>query len=73
MSTEITRLKFGSISKTEQTYDIGRSSIYELRREHPDLIVKFGAKSLVDFEVMDRIMASLPRGVSKIRIRKAKK
>jgi hypothetical protein len=64
--------KFGSISAATQKYGVGRSSMYLLSNENPDLIVKFGAKSLVDYGVMDRIMASLPRGLSKIRFGKAK-
>ena len=59
--TEIAR--FGSISAATATFGIGRSSLY---------LLKFGAKSLVDYGVLQDIVNALPTGASKIRVRKAK-
>jgi hypothetical protein len=62
--TDLARPRFGSINAAVATYSIGRSSIYELAREHHDLFVKFRTKTLVDYGVMDRIVDALPRGRS---------
>jgi hypothetical protein len=68
--TEIAR--FGSISAATATFGIGRSSLYLLAAKHPTLLRKFGAKSLVDYGVLQDIVNALPTGASKIRVRKAK-
>jgi hypothetical protein len=63
--TEITRPKSGSIKRAVAIYGIGRSSLYGLARKHPQLFRKFGAKTLVDYEVLEDIIDGLPTGVDK--------
>jgi hypothetical protein len=37
-----------------------RSRLYELALEHPQLFRKDGTSTLVDFDVLDRILGALP-------------
>jgi len=39
-----------------------RSKLHQWAAEHEGLFLKDGASTLVDFDVLDRIMDSLPRG-----------
>jgi hypothetical protein len=48
-----------------------RSKLYELAADYPDLFRKAGTRVIVDFDVIDRIVAALPR--AEIRPPKAKR
>ena len=51
---------FGRISDIKARSPLGRSSLYELAQKHPGLFKKFGAVTVVDFALHDKILAALP-------------
>jgi hypothetical protein len=53
--------RFGSIWQACAYAGIGRSKLYELARQNPDLMRKCDGKSIIDFPVLDRIFDALPR------------
>ncbi len=54
------RPRFGKVATASAYSGRSRSRIYELATENPGLIRKDGASSLVDFDVLDRILDALP-------------
>jgi hypothetical protein len=54
------RPRFGKIPAALEYAAISRSRLYQWRTTHPDLFRKNGAASLVDFDVLDRILDGLP-------------
>ena len=53
--------RFGRIRKAVEYGGISRSGLYVLAGAHPDLFVKFGKSTLVNFDVLDRVLDRLPR------------
>jgi hypothetical protein len=60
VSEESLRPRTGKIRAAVQYSGIGRSSLYELAPQHEGLFLKFGDSTLVNFEVLDRIIDGLP-------------
>src|SRR5262252_8476084 len=50
----------GSIKQACSRYGIGRSSLYQKAACTPGLFKKWGTKTLVDYEIMDRVFSELP-------------
>jgi hypothetical protein len=66
MSAEPTsRRRFGKLSEATAYSAISRATLYELAPKYPGLFRKNGAATIVDFEVLDRILNGLP--VAKIK------
>jgi hypothetical protein len=59
MTTDVAP-RYGRISEAQKRYASSRSGIYRLAADHPGLLVKMGASTLVNYEVLDRIYAGLP-------------
>lgn len=53
--------RYGRIEAAKKRNGVSRSAVYRLAGEHPDLLVKMGNSTFVNFEVLDRIYANLPR------------
>ena len=71
MSEELPRPRTGKIRAAVQYSGIGRSSLYELAPQYEGLFLKFKKSTLVNFEVLDRIINALPP--AKIKAPPAKK
>jgi hypothetical protein len=56
----IGRPRHGKISLATRYSGRSRSKLYQWAAEHEGLFLKDGASTLVDFDVLDRIMDSLP-------------
>jgi hypothetical protein len=54
------RPRTGKIPDAVEYSGIGRSSLYELAPQYEGLFVKFRDSTLVNFEVLDRIIDELP-------------
>jgi hypothetical protein len=54
------RPRTGKIPDAVEYSGIGRSSFYELAPQYEGLFVKFRDSTLVNFEVLDRIIDELP-------------
>jgi hypothetical protein len=54
------RGRWGTVKKTPQHFPLGKTEIYEFAREHPELLRKWGRKTLVDWDFLDKIMDALP-------------
>jgi hypothetical protein len=54
------RPRFGKLATAIAYSGRSRSRLYELAAENPGLIRKDGASTLIDFDVLDRILDSLP-------------
>jgi hypothetical protein len=50
----------GAIPAAVDYSGLGRTSLYKLAPAHPGLFRKAGAKTLVDFDVLDAILDALP-------------
>jgi hypothetical protein len=59
------RRRFGRISEASTYSAISRATLYELAPKWPGLFRKNGAATIVDFEILDRILDGLP--VAKIK------
>jgi hypothetical protein len=51
--------RFGRIPEAVTYGAISRSTLYEWRRERPELFRKNGDSTIVDFDVLDQILDSL--------------
>jgi hypothetical protein len=54
------RPRMGKVPAAVEYSGRSRSRLYELAQEHRDLFRKDGASTLVDFDVLDRILDALP-------------
>jgi hypothetical protein len=54
------RPRFGRIPAARIYSGVGRSSLYRLAGMTPGLFKKHGKSTLVDFDVLDRILDALP-------------
>ncbi len=61
----LTRPRFGKIPAAVAYSGLGRSKLYEVAAENPGLFKKSGASTLVDFEILDKILNDLPVAVIK--------
>jgi hypothetical protein len=52
--------RFGRIPRAVEYGGISRSGLYLLAVQHRDLFKKNGRTTLVDFDVLDRVLNSLP-------------
>jgi hypothetical protein len=52
--------RFARINSVTATHPVGRSNLYKLAAEHPGLFRKHGWNTLVDTEMLDRILDALP-------------
>lgn len=52
--------EMGRITLATATFGVSRSGIYRMAAQHPGLLVKLGAATLVDFRKLREILASLP-------------
>ena len=59
------RPRFGKIPAAMHYSGFGRSKLYEVAADHPGLFRKSGVTTLVDFEILDEILNSLPVAVIK--------
>ena len=59
------RPRFGKIPAAVDYSGLGRSKLYEVAADNPGLFRKSGATTLVDFEILDRILNNLPVAVIK--------
>ena len=60
MSSENVRPRSGKIPAAIKHSGITRSSLYKLRTKYPDLFRKNGHATLIDFNVLDRVIDELP-------------
>jgi hypothetical protein len=61
MSTQtISAAKFGRIPDAAARCGLSRSALYELAEKHRGLFRKYGSATIVDFGLLDRILADLP-------------
>jgi hypothetical protein len=57
---------FGSIADSEVILGMPRTAIYDkLIRHHPELLIQFGGRSLIDLEAAAAIVREMPRGPRK--------
>jgi hypothetical protein len=56
----VTRPRFGRIPAAMRYSGRGRTRLYEWANEYPGLFRKDGASTIVDFDVLDRILDGLP-------------
>jgi len=61
------RPRFGCIRMAIDYSGLGRSKLYVAADKHPGLFRKNGSATLVDFDVLDRILDALPTGKMKPR------
>jgi hypothetical protein len=59
------RPRCGRIRDARIYSGFGRSKLYELAAAHPGLFLKDGRAIVVDYDVLDAIIAALPRAVIK--------
>jgi hypothetical protein len=52
--------RFGRISTARQRSGLGRGALYQLASQHIGLFRKFGVATIVDLELLDQILATLP-------------
>jgi hypothetical protein len=63
-STKYTvRPRFGKIPTASAYSGLGRTSLYDLAEQHQGLFKKFGTATLVDLNVLDKILDQLPDAV----------
>jgi hypothetical protein len=71
-STKYTvRPRFGKIPTANAYSGLGRTSLYELAEQHQGLFKKYGAATLVDFDILDQILDQLPHAVINVSTAKA--
>jgi hypothetical protein len=61
----LVRPRSGRIKDAVLYSGFARSKLYELAADYPDLFRKAGARVIVDYDVLDAIIAALPRAVIK--------
>jgi hypothetical protein len=59
------RPRSGRIKHAIRYSGFGRSKLYELAAAHPGLFLKDGRAVVVDYNVLDAIVAALPRAIIK--------
>jgi hypothetical protein len=62
-SARFHRPRFGRIPAARIYSGLGRSSLYQLAGMTPGLFKKHGKSTLVDFDVLDRILDALPAAI----------
>jgi hypothetical protein len=60
MSVDLETLRFGRIPDAERRSGLKRSYLYKLAGKNPGLFKKAGAATIVDFVILDQILAALP-------------
>ena len=60
MSTTTTLARWGKLPVAISRSGLSRSTLYEMAEQYPDLFRKHGAATIVDLELLDQILASLP-------------
>jgi hypothetical protein len=60
MPFENMRPRAGKIPAAIKRSGIARSSLYKLRAKYPELFRKLGSATLIDFDVLDRVIDELP-------------
>src|SRR5262249_22642543 len=60
MPSENVRPRSGKIPAAIQRSGIARSSLYKLRAKYPELFRKLGSATLIDFDVLDRVIEAPP-------------
>jgi hypothetical protein len=71
MSAEPTsRRRFGRIPAASEYSALSRATLYELAPKYPGLFRKNGSATIVDFDVLDRVLDALPVAKIKPVIRK---
>src|SRR5262249_37330533 len=63
----------GSIKQACSRYGIGRASPHPKAACTPRLFRKWGAKTLVDYEIMDKVFSELPPAEIKLPLSKARR
>ena len=57
---------FGTITEASVIFGMSRTAIYDkLLRHHPELLIRFGGRSLIDLEPAAAILRGMPRGPRK--------
>jgi hypothetical protein len=72
-ATRSLRPRSGSIKQACSRYGIGRSSLYQKAACTPGLFKKWGTKTLVDYEIMDKVFSELPPAEIKLPLSKARR
>jgi hypothetical protein len=54
------RRRFGKIPAATEYSALSRATLYELAPQHPGLFRKNGSATIVDFDILDGILDSLP-------------
>jgi hypothetical protein len=70
--TRFARPRFGRIPIAESYSGVSRSRLYELAAATPGLFRKNGTATIVDFDVLDQILDSLPHAEIKAPVGKAR-
>ncbi len=52
--------RFGRIPEASERSGLSRSSLYKMAIAHPGLFKKHGSATLVDFQILDRILEASP-------------
>jgi hypothetical protein len=52
--------RWGRVSHASDYCGLSRTSLYTLATKHKDLFRKFGSATIVDFDVLDRILEATP-------------
>jgi hypothetical protein len=58
--TPLTAVRFGRLPVAQARSGLSRSKLYELAAENSGLFKKYGAVTIVDLELLDRVLAELP-------------
>jgi hypothetical protein len=52
--------RWGSLKDATEEFPIGKVEIYETAKEHPELLRKWGAKTIVDLDLLHKLIESKP-------------
>ena len=53
---------FGTVADAEVILGMPRTAIYKLVLDHPELLIQFDGRSLIDIELAAAIVREMPRG-----------
>jgi hypothetical protein len=56
---------FATIGDAEVILGMPRTAIYKLAHDHPEILIQFNGRSLIDLELAAAIVRQMPRGPRK--------
>jgi hypothetical protein len=65
VTSQRSRPRFGKIGTALEYSGFGRTKLYQIAGSCPGLLKKFGRRTLVDFEQLDRLLDQLPAAAIK--------